>query len=505
MNKIAQNRWIKTILIVVAFIIVIGSLWYMNSIMKQIAQSEKKNVELWAKTIQQRASLLKETQDFLTMLENEERQKMNIWAEATKRIINSTNADDLSFYATIISSNNSIPILMVDENNKILSRKNVEPPYDTITYISQDNASKFFIYSPIEIDLGKTKHYLYYADSRLIEKFHFIINDIVDKFLNDIVKNNINIPVIVTDTTKTKIYACGNIDTALISNSENLYELINSMEFENQPLTILLPNGDKQLIFYKSSQVISKMRWFILLQLVIILAFIIVIIYFSRALYLSEKDSIWIGMAKETAHQMGTPLSSLFAWIDLLENEYGNSENINEMKKDLNRLQRVSDRFNIIGSKPKYSKVSLTELLMEIHEYFIHRIPYKKIDLKLYIEPEEDIILEVNAELLSWAIENIVKNALDSLDISKDKQEVEIRLSENEKYVFIDVTDTGRGIPNKIQKYIFKAGFSTKEHGWGLGLALAKRIVEQYHRGKIFIVSSTANGTRIRIQLRKSK
>ena len=143
MNKIAQNRWIKTILIVVAFIIVIGSLWYMNSIMKQIAQSEKKNVELWAKTIQQRASLLKETQDFLTMLENEERQKMNIWAEATKRIINSTNADDLSFYATIISSNNSIPILMVDENNKILSRKNVEPPYDTITYISQDNASKF--------------------------------------------------------------------------------------------------------------------------------------------------------------------------------------------------------------------------------------------------------------------------------------------------------------------------------------------------------------------------
>ena len=244
MNKIAQNRWIKTILIVVAFIIVIGSLWYMNSIMKQIAQSEKKNVELWAKTIQQRASLLKETQDFLTMLENEERQKMNIWAEATKRIINSTNADDLSFYATIISSNNSIPILMVDENNKILSRKNVEPPYDTITYISQDNASKFFIYSPIEIDLGKTKHYLYYADSRLIEKFHFIINDIVDKFLNDIVKNNINIPVIVTDTTKTKIYACGNIDTALISNSENLYALINSMEFENQPLTILLPNGD---------------------------------------------------------------------------------------------------------------------------------------------------------------------------------------------------------------------------------------------------------------------
>ena len=288
MNKIAQNRWIKTILIVVAFIIVIGSLWYMNSIMKQIAQSEKKNVELWAKTIQQRASLLKETQDFLTMLENEERQKMNIWAEATKRIINSTNADDLSFYATIISSNNSIPILMVDENNKILSRKNVEPPYDTITYISQDNASKFFIYSPIEIDLGKTKHYLYYADSRLIEKFHFIINDIVDKFLNDIVKNNINIPVIVTDTTKTKIYACGNIDTALISNSENLYALINSMEFENQPLTILLPNGDKQLIFYKSSQVISKMRWFILLQLAIILAFIIVIIYFSRALYLSE-------------------------------------------------------------------------------------------------------------------------------------------------------------------------------------------------------------------------
>jgi len=151
------------------------------------------------------------------------------------------------------------------------------------------------------------------------------------------------------------------------------------MEFENQPLTILLPNGDKQLIFYKSSQVISKMRWFILLQLAIILAFIIVIIYFSRALYLSEKDSIWIGMAKETAHQMGTPLSSLFAWIDLLENEYGNSENINEMKKDLNRLQRVSDRFNIIGSKPKYSKVSLTELLMEIHEYFIHRIPYKKL------------------------------------------------------------------------------------------------------------------------------
>lgn len=503
MNKIAKNRWIKSFLIIVAFAIIIGSLWYMNSIMKQIAQSEKKNVELWAKTIQQRSSLLKETQDFLTMLENEERQKMNIWAEATKRIINSTNIDDLSFYAAIISSNNSIPILMTDENNNILSRKNVESPYDTISIISNENASKFFIYPPIEIDLGNTKHYLYYADSRLIEKFHFIVNDIVDKFLNDIVKNNINIPVLVTDTTKTKIFACGNIDTALISNPENIVMLINSMESENQPITILLPNGEKQLIFYKSSQVITKMRGFILLQLAIILVFVIVIIYFSRALYLSEKDSIWIGMAKETAHQMGTPLSSLFAWIDLLENEYGNNETISEMKKDINRLQRVSDRFNIIGSKPKFSKVSLVDLLMEIHQYFIHRIPHKKIELKLNIEPEEDIFLEINAELLSWAIENIIKNALDSLDIEKDKQEVEIKLSENDKYVFIDVSDSGRGIPNKIQRYIFRAGFSTKEHGWGLGLALAKRIVEQYHKGKIFIASSSSIGTTIRIQLKK--
>ena len=504
MNKINKDRWVKYILIFFAFVIVIGSLGYMNSIMKQIAISEQKNIELWAKTIQKRANLLKETQDFLTMLEIEERQKMNIWAEATKRIIKAASGDDLSFYADIISSNNSIPILMVNENNRILASKNVNPPYDTLKYLSKENASKFFIYPPIEIDLGKTKHYLYYADSRLIEKFHYIINDIVEKFLDDIVENNINIPVIVTDTTRTKIYACGNIDTCALTDNAYMKKLINSMESENKPITIQLPNGEKQLIFYKTSQVISKMRWFILLQLAIILVFVLIVIFFSRALYLSERDSIWVGMAKETAHQMGTPLSSLFAWVEILEAEYGPSETISEMRKDLNRLQRVSDRFNIIGSQPNFTEVSIIELLMEIHQYFLHRIPQKKIDLKLYIEPQEDVVMPVNAELLSWAIENIVKNAIDSIDIEKEKQVVEIKLSVNEKYAFIDISDTGKGISSKIQKYIFKPGFSTKEHGWGLGLALAKRIVEEYHKGKILVSSSTNNGTKITIQLNKT-
>ena len=209
-------------------------------------------------------------------------------------------------------------------------------------------------------------------------------------------------------------------------------------------------------------------------------------------------------MAKETAHQMGTPLSSLFAWVEILEAEYGPSETISEMRKDLNRLQRVSDRFNIIGSQPNFTEVSIIELLMEIHQYFLHRIPQKKIDLKLYIEPQEDVVLPVNAELLSWAIENIVKNAIDSIDIEKEKQVVEIKLSVNEKYAFIDISDTGKGISSKIQKYIFKPGFSTKEHGWGLGLALAKRIVEEYHKGKILVSSSTNNGTKITIQLNKT-
>ena len=180
---------------------------------------------------------------------------------------------------------------MVNENNRILASKNVNPPYDNLKYLSKENASKFFIYPPIEIDLGKTKHYLYYADSRLIEKFHYIINDIVEKFLDDIVENNINIPVIVTDTTRTKIYACGNIDTCALTDNAYMKKLINSMESENKPITIQLPNGEKQLIFYKTSQVISKMRWFILLQLAIILVFVLIVIFF-KSFISSERDSI---------------------------------------------------------------------------------------------------------------------------------------------------------------------------------------------------------------------
>ncbi|HZV12591.1 MAG TPA: HAMP domain-containing sensor histidine kinase, partial [Candidatus Kapabacteria bacterium] len=218
----------------------------------------------------------------------------------------------------------------------------------------------------------------------------------------------------------------------------------------------------------------------------------------------AEQSSIWAGMARETAHQLGTPLSSMMGWTELLaarlENNPDATETINELRSDLERLQKITDRFNKIGSKPERKLTSLNEAVHRVVKYIERRLPQMKKSVEITVQEERDVHVMLNAELFEWVIENLLKNALDAIEA---KGKIDITIGEKDGEAFVDVHDTGKGIDARYRKDVFRPGYSTKRRGWGLGLSLSKRIVEEYHDGKIFVKASSAGkGTTFRIELK---
>ncbi len=362
-------------------------------------------------------------------LKNEERKKIELWADATKHLVRQTGQGDYSLAIKVISENNNIPVILIDACDSILETRN------------------FQIYTKL--------------DSILFKLHLKKAAEITPKFLR-------------TELKKIK------------DNGE-------------EPIEVNII-GDKQWIYYKDSALLNRLRFYPIYQLIFIVLFMLIAYFMFSSSRRSEQNQVWAGMAKEAAHQLGTPLSSLIAWIERLKSQGETQEIISEMKKDITRLETITDRFSKIGSKPKLKNINIVTVINEAANYLKSRFP-EKVNIKLSFEQKE-MVVPINKVLLHWVIENICKNAVDAM---KGKGEICIDVINEKKYISINISDTGEGINRSILKNIFKPGVTSKKRGWGLGLSLSKRIISEYHKGSIFVKESTQGiGATFTVRLPKS-
>lgn len=315
-------------------------------------------------------------------------------------------------------------------------------------------------------------------------------------------ENSKDIPMIAV-TEKGEIWDHYNVDTSNTNNTENfLKHQLEEFKALNQPIIWKNPLDSTQnnLVYYGESALLKQIRYFPLIQLLVAALFIIITLITVSTRNKSTQNQVWAGMAKETAHQLGTPLSSLQGWVEMLKDDERNQKIANEMSKDVDRLKLVSDRFGKIGSTPQLEEANVVEQVQQMVAYIKRRSP-EKVIFTMHTSGENDITALMNAPLFDWVIENLLKNALDAMD---GKGSIDIHIKNETAQVLIDVKDTGKGISAKNISNVFKPGFTTKKRGWGLGLSLSKRIINQYHKGELFVKNSEpGKGTTFRIILKK--
>ncbi|MBT3383719.1 MAG: HAMP domain-containing histidine kinase [Prolixibacteraceae bacterium] len=355
----------------------------------------------------------------------EERKKVELWAEATKRLSNieiessspemeSLNSNYLSFLSLVATQNTTIPIIIVEQDGSFNADKNVS-----------------------------------YNEGR---------------------------------------------------REEVLTKELKKMKDRIEPIRIDLSESEYHLLYYRESSILRNLRFYPFVQLFVIIIFILVAYFAFSATQRAEQNQVWVGMSKETAHQLGTPISSLMAWIELLKLQDVDQKLINEFEKDTQRLEKITERFSKIGSKPELLPLNVVEVLNSTINYLKTRSS-QKVNFETSFNENDFVETPLNAALFSWVIENICKNSLDAMN---NDGIIAIALKEKNESIFIDITDNGKGVIKSHFKTIFQPGYSTKKRGWGLGLSLAKRIIENYHNGKIFIKwSEIGKGTTFRIVLNK--
>lgn len=338
----------------------------------------------------------------------------------------------------------------------------------------------------------------------LAQSYNDAINNSDDeaiRFILDIMLPTMDFPIIIT--TNNEIYSTMNIDSPykIKSDEYNSYmlELATIMDKTFEPLNIKWKNIDIGKIHYSDSEIIGQISILPYLELGFLILFLLLGLWGLQLIRNSENSNIYAGMARETAHQLGTPISSLMGWSKLLENPNSNKDEIlNYINEEIFRLSSISDRFSKIGSKIKYNNVNLYDIFFKISKYFDKRLSNSS-KLKIELNCDKNIIVNGDKILLSWAFENVLKNSIDSIKMNSG--EIVINVKQDNNQCIIDITDSGNGISRKDWKNIFKPGFSTKQRGWGLGLSLTKRIIEEMHHGKINVHKSSSEQTTMRILL----
>lgn len=378
-------RRIKLILVLAAIVIAVGSLF----VSKQLTDT----------------------------LKQEERNRMEVWAEAMKSLNKADENTDLSLVLKVINENDYIPVVLMDQSGNVTDFRNVS----------------------------------LHADNR-------------------------------TDSLR------------------EAHQIGLRCKAEGHVIRIVLDKANYINVCYDESLILKRLTLFPIIQLGVVLIFVLLAVFALLASKRAEQNRVWAGLSKETAHQLGTPISSLMAWVEVLREEYPQDDLIPELDKDVQRLQLISDRFSKIGSPPELKPTNLSDVLSHVVDYIDRRTSHSVI---ITCElPDQDVIVNINAALFEWVIENLCKNAVDAMNGGPGK--ITIVVMDSSDKVAIEVSDTGKGISKKNLKTVFKPGFTTKKRGWGLGLSLAKRIVEQYHKGRIFVKNSVVGqGTTFRIELRK--
>lgn len=386
MKIFEQIRNIRLILIVIAIIIAILSLFTSNYL--------------------------------ITDLQKEETNKVEVWAEAMRSLNQADEQTDLNLVLKVINGNNTIPVVVLDQNGEVQTSRN----------------------------LGKT-------------------------FEED--EDSISI----------------------------IKEMAKKMKAGHQPIRIKLEQENEYIeICYDESLMLKRLTVYPYIQLSVVIIFVLIALLALFSTMKAEQNKVWVGLSKETAHQLGTPISSLMAWLEILQENYPDDELLPEMKKDIKRLQLIAERFSKIGSIPEPRPINIAEIINRVVEYMDRRTS-SKVTITTNFKQTENINVYMVESLFEWVIENLCKNAVDAMN---GTGKIDITLEQNNKNIIIEVKDNGKGMPKANFKSVFKPGFTTKRRGWGLGLSLAKRIIEEYHKGKIFVKNSEiGKGTVFRIELPK--
>lgn len=316
---------------------------------------------------------------------------------------------------------------------------------------------------------------------------------------SNIIEKNNSIPLIITDQ-KGNILGSVNLDTVRALSGKKDVVRRKLDEFKKMHGAILADYGTGvDYIYYGESKLLIQLRYFPYIQLTIIIIFLVVVLFALGAANRSLQNQVWVGLSKETAHQLGTPLSSIEGWMEMLKETDGQNEAVIEMQKDLDRLKLVADRFSKVGSAPQLKEENLVTRLQEIVDYMQKRSP-QKVAITLHSK-EPDVPVNISGPLFDWVMENLIRNALDAMS---GHGKIDVTVTNTPQQVYVDVQDNGKGIPKYQVKRVFAPGFTTKKRGWGLGLSLSRRIVEKYHHGSIFVKQSeVGKGTTFRIILRR--
>ena len=528
-----KQRW-KIVLVLSALVIVGVSLWYSSYVVNQIKKEEKKKVEQWANNIKSDVEMYNLSSETYIQLNASYRQqksyeqsKIKLWARAMEEV--GKDYLDYTFLTEVLQDNSTIPVIILDGKNDLnkaenldfdkndiyqhLKAKNIEA--DSILLMTQaklafedsvKNLTKSWRekYPPIVITTFGEQYSCYYQDSKnqqdLEHKIEQVKNEtdsIFNRFNVSLKESNSLFPMVYVDAETDSIIQT-NIKEKHLKSEATIKAKLAEMKLENEPIPVKINNETKGHIYYQNSDLLKQLKYFPIIQFGVIGLFLLVSYLLFSTFRRAEQNQVWVGMAKETAHQLGTPLSSLMAWTEILKSQGVDEMAIAEMNKDINRLNTVTDRFSKIGSGGKLTPQNVYQISEDMVNYLRTRVSSK---VDLYISGDKNAIAQVNKPLFEWVIENLCKNGIDAME---GKGKLNLNLSSDGSNIHIDVTDTGKGIPAKQFKTVFEPGFTTKTRGWGLGLSLVKRIIEEYHSGKVVVLKSEQNsGTTFRITLLK--
>lgn len=448
-----NSRWLRPFLVVFALLIFIASLLISNLLVGAL-ETHIKDMEAHVMDFEAHVKDMEVHVKGLEGLVEERRQeelnKMKLWVEAMRSINSADENTDLNLAIAVLESNNTIPMVVVDNNGSVNNYRNIVLPAgcDTASVVNnvvERAKAKGYL---ISMDMGPYGGYMsvYYDESLVLSR------------LSDILASQ-----------------------SVLLDSQSVL-----LESQSQLL-------DSQ------SEMLERLSYYPYVQLTVVVLFFVICILAVLSSKRAEQNRVWVGLSKETAHQLGTPISSLMAWTEVLKEKYPDDELLPEMDRDVARLQRVAERFSKIGSKPEPAVENLAEVVGRAVDYVKHRSPaLVNYELDFQNGPFE---VKVNAPLLEWVIENLCKNAVDAMNGSG---KIKVSLLQGDSRVYVDVSDTGKGIAKSNHKRVFEPGYTTKKRGWGLGLSLAKRIMEEYHKGRIYVKKSVpGKGTTFRIELKK--
>jgi two-component system, sporulation sensor kinase D len=490
-----KQRW-KWLLVVFAALLVFLTVAYTQVIIDRIKVDEKAKVETWAQSIVRSAKSNQYIDSLLTLMRREEEAKARLMGKALMFLTTADPQTDFTFTFEFLKDNNTIPILLYDKNNRFVQGRNLPKGKENNREFA-DSLKSVIVkkYKPIEVSGIGMK--LYFDDSQLYKETERTLNELNRSFIDDQVVASSLAPIIILDDRTGALLHHARLNDEEVGDSVRL----NQIKLANAPIRIVKPDGQPISIFYEDSLVLQQLRYFPIGQLLLVAVFLFISYFIFSTYRRAEQNQVWVGMAKETAHQLGTPLSSLMGWGALLESQNVPAAYIDELNKDVNRLQIITERFSKIGSAAELKEVDIRHTVQESLEYVKKRIS-SKIHVSAQV-PSRTTTIAINEALFGWVIENLVRNAADAME---EEGSIEVLVGSELNKVIIEVKDTGKGIPKANWKTVFKPGYTTKSRGWGLGLSLVKRIVEEYHKGSIFVKQSElGKGTTFRIELKSNQ